>query len=308
MNKPLCTSWLLLGLALAAPAPAADRNPPPPAPAAGAPRQPPPAAPDTEKVAYLGIATSPMDRALAAQLKLPRGLGLTVVHVEAEAPAAALLKVHDVLTKVDDQLLFNYNQLAALIRMHRPGDEIVLSFFREGREQQGKAKLAERELSRRELEGGLRAFPGWPENPGGLLGPWEWGFRSQSPREPGNASRDNGPAGNGPPGDEHPEAAGEAFQPGQGVPLLPPLLPPPVVIRQFQRLNPDGSSVQVNSPGPGAYAVSIRDAAGKTLYSGMLHGPEHLEDIPESYRNQVRSLLQQAGSPPLQEHPAAPLP
>ena len=51
--------------------------------------------------------------------------------IEKGGPAeAAGLKELDVLWKIGDQMLVNEGQLAALLRLSKPGDEIVLSGFR----------------------------------------------------------------------------------------------------------------------------------------------------------------------------------
>src|SRR4051812_3591693 len=43
----------------------------------------------TEKAAFLGVAVSSAPGVIRDQLKLPRGVGLVVDHVEADSPAAA---------------------------------------------------------------------------------------------------------------------------------------------------------------------------------------------------------------------------
>src|SRR5258708_1330287 len=77
----------------------------------------------TEKAAFLGVSGSPVMPALREQLKLPKGVGLIVEHVEPKSPAeAAGIKQYDVLHKIGDQLLVNAHQLAVLVRMHKPGE------------------------------------------------------------------------------------------------------------------------------------------------------------------------------------------
>jgi membrane-associated protease RseP (regulator of RpoE activity) len=99
------------------------------------------------KVAHLGVAAGPIPELVAAQLKLPKGTGLAVEMVEPDSPAAAAgLKRNDVLTKIDDQILVNTPQLQVLVRLHKAGDEVKLTFIREGQVQTATAKLAEREV------------------------------------------------------------------------------------------------------------------------------------------------------------------
>ncbi len=101
---------------------------------------------EKEKVAYLGVETLPVDRTVAAQLGLPRDTGLVVRRVADGSPAASLLKEHDVLTKLDDQILIDMHQLSVLIRSRKAGDEVKLTVVRGGKETTIKAKLGEREV------------------------------------------------------------------------------------------------------------------------------------------------------------------
>lgn len=100
-----------------------------------------------EKGAYLGVATSPLTPALREQLELPQGVGLVVDTVPDDSPAGkAGLKQYDVLHKLDDQILVNQQQLAVLIRTFKPGYEVKLSIIRNGKPQEIKCQLIEREL------------------------------------------------------------------------------------------------------------------------------------------------------------------
>lgn len=101
---------------------------------------------EKEKVAYLGVETMPVDPTVAAQLGLPRGTGIVVRRVADGSPAASLLKQHDVLTKIDDQILVNMQQLTVLVRSHQAGDEVKLTYLRGGKETVSKVKLAEHEV------------------------------------------------------------------------------------------------------------------------------------------------------------------
>lgn len=106
-----------------------------------------PATMPKEKAAFLGLTTSPATATLREQLKLQRGIGLTVDFVDEDSPAnAAGVKQHDVLTKLDDQWLVNFQQLAVLVRMHKPGDTVKLTYIRQGESKTVDVKLIEREL------------------------------------------------------------------------------------------------------------------------------------------------------------------
>jgi len=98
----------------------------------------------TEKGTYLGLTASPVPPVVLDQLRLRPGIGLVVDFVRPESPAAAAgLKQNDIVEKFDDQLLVSIQQLAILVRMHKPGDEVKLSIIREAKPQVVAAKLAE---------------------------------------------------------------------------------------------------------------------------------------------------------------------
>jgi hypothetical protein len=100
-----------------------------------------------EKVTYLGTVTSVAPAALREQLKLPRGAGLVVDSVETKSAAeAAGIKQHDVLEKLNDQLLVNTEQFTALLRTMKSGDEVTLAIIHQGERQSVKAKLGEKEI------------------------------------------------------------------------------------------------------------------------------------------------------------------
>ena len=119
---------------------------------------------EKEKVAFLGVETMPVGRTVAAQLGLPRDTGLVVRRVSEGSPAAGLLQEHDILTKLDDQILIDMHQLSVLVRSHQAGDEVKLTFISGGKETTTKAKLGEREVPK--LAGDLM-MPGF----GGQGGP-----------------------------------------------------------------------------------------------------------------------------------------
>ena len=101
---------------------------------------------EKEKVTFLGVETAPVSRTLAAQLGLDRDTGLVVTHLAEKSPAADLLKEDDVLTKLDDQILINQQQLGVLVRAKKEGDEVRLTVIRGGKETTVKTKLGSREV------------------------------------------------------------------------------------------------------------------------------------------------------------------
>ncbi|MDI1250517.1 MAG: PDZ domain-containing protein [Lacunisphaera sp.] len=101
---------------------------------------------EKEKVPFLGVETAPVSRTLSTQLGLGRETGLVITKVSDKSPAAEVLKVDDVLTKLDDQILVNQHQLGVLVRAQKEGDEVKLTVIRGGKETTVKAKLATHEV------------------------------------------------------------------------------------------------------------------------------------------------------------------
>ncbi len=101
---------------------------------------------EKETVTFLGVVTSPVSATLSAQLGLPNGSGLVVGHVDENSPAATALKEHDILLKLDDQQLVDQHQLSVLIRQHKEGDEVTLTYVRGGKQATAKVKLGKHEV------------------------------------------------------------------------------------------------------------------------------------------------------------------
>jgi hypothetical protein len=99
----------------------------------------------TERVTFLGVETGPVSATLAAQLGLNEGAGLVVNHLVPDSPAAGVLKQHDILLKLDDQILIEQRQLAVLVRGYKEGDEVTLTYMRGGKQATAKVKLSKHE-------------------------------------------------------------------------------------------------------------------------------------------------------------------
>jgi len=92
---------------------------------------------------YLGVAMGEIPPLTRAQLGLPEGIGVSVEHVtKGSAAEKAGLKVNDIITQLDEQLIINSQQLQTLIRTKKPGEEVKLTYIRKGKEHKVKAKLS----------------------------------------------------------------------------------------------------------------------------------------------------------------------
>lgn len=140
---------------------------------------------EKEKVTYLGVETAPVSRTLSSQLGLPRDTGLAVTSVLGQSPAADVLKEDDVLTKFDDQILVNTQQLGVLVRARKEGDEVRLTIIRGGKELTVKARLAVREVPKLAdaffFRNGGPGAGGWP----GFISPEALAGLDRLPQLPG---------------------------------------------------------------------------------------------------------------------------
>ena len=127
---------------------------------------------EKEKVTYLGVMTGPVDRTLSTQLGLPKDIGLVVGDVMEKSPASDVLKRDDILTKFDDQLLIDTQQLSVLVRAKKEGEEVKLTLVREGKEMSVKVKLGVHEVPKvAEAFYFHHGGPGVPAWQGGFLSP-----------------------------------------------------------------------------------------------------------------------------------------
>ncbi len=101
---------------------------------------------EMESVTFLGVETSPVSGTLASQLGLTDGSGLVVNHVSEKSPASGVLKQHDILLKLEDQILIEQRQLAVLIRNRKDGEEVTITYLRGGKKETAKVKLAKRDM------------------------------------------------------------------------------------------------------------------------------------------------------------------
>lgn len=175
----LASSVLSFSLLNAADAPAPDIPPRGPNPNPGARRGAPEAGPglerrmqqgprrdwnEVERTTFLGVEVTLVPPVLGAQLGLAKGTGLVVERLSPRSPAANILKEHDVLTMLDDQILIDVRQLMVLVRNRKEGDEVTLTYLRGGAKATAKVRLLAQDMPKFP-QGGMpvpmppRAFP-----------------------------------------------------------------------------------------------------------------------------------------------------
>ena len=111
------------------------------------------------EAAYLGVRAEPIGTTLKRQLDLDYGLTLLLVAEDSPAQHAGL-EPHDILLSINDQMLINREQLAALVRVFGPGEPVELAFLRGGERHAVEVELGERALP--------ELMPGGFVAPGGM--------------------------------------------------------------------------------------------------------------------------------------------
>ena len=82
----------------------------------------------SDGVAYAGLNVGP--RIEAANATVPAGVGILVGFIDPKGPSAGKVEEGDVLTRLDDQMLFNSEQFRALVRTRKPGEKVKLTLVR----------------------------------------------------------------------------------------------------------------------------------------------------------------------------------
>jgi serine protease Do len=246
---------------------------------------------EIESVTFLGVETAPVSPTLTAQLGLADGTGLVIAQVALESPAAGVLKEHDVLLKLDDQLLIEQRQLSVLLRNHKEGDEITLTYLRGGKQATVRVKLAKHDVPKLSMQSGSLT-PG-----GGFGGGTFWA---------------GSPSGNFDVMVTNPSAPQERGSVERMLPLLGGAKAPGLRIFSESARSDGGPgenniSVRVNTGNShmvmdddkGSIELTIKDgkkelvaknAKGDQIYSGPVNTPEERKALPADVRERLERL------------------
>ena len=244
---------------------------------------------EKETVAFLGVEASPVSAALSAQLSLQRGTGLTVNHVVAKSPAASVLKEHDILLKLDDQILIETRQLSVLIRGHKEGDEVTVTYLRAGQKATATIKLGQQEVPKFSWTAGPngRAVAGMAGGQDGAIGFFTPGPEGER---------------------EHFDRVLSLIGRARGAPDVPPgAIPPPVRIQIEHGNGPGIRAMSVNtgnsnivfSDDEGALELTLADgvkslvaknAKGEQVFSGPVTTPDERKALPAEVRVRLEKL------------------
>ena len=250
-----------------------------------------------EPVTFLGVETMPASPTLASQLGLADGTGLVVTNVVPDSPATSVLKEHDILVKIDDQLLIEVRQLAVLVRNHKEGDEITVTYIRGGKQQTATVKLVKREMPKLSFQ-----YPGAGAHVGAVTGnivpPGLERTSGELQQRAGESAR----------------TQTESLADQTRIMGMLQSTPPQSSVRIIESevgpaagratmLHPGRSQI-VSSDGAGTLELKIdngqkeltaKDAHGTVLFAGPINTPEERKALPESVRSRLEKLLQMRG-------------
>mgnify|MGYP000042837044 FL=1 len=116
-----------------------------------------------DEVAYAGLNVGP--RAETAVAAVPTDVGIQVFFVDPKGPSAGKVEESDVLTRFDDQMLFNAEQFRAVVRTRQPGEKVKLTLVRRGEPMVLEIKLGARPAEKAAARAGR---PGVIETPNGI--------------------------------------------------------------------------------------------------------------------------------------------
>jgi hypothetical protein len=224
-------------------------------------------------IPFLGVETDPASSTLTEQLGLPDNTGLVVEEVVPGSAAAAALKRHDILLKLDDQVLIEPRQLSVLVRGHKVGDAVTVTFLRAGK--QGTASVT---LGRHEAP----KMSEWGEEGPGAM-PFKFNIQGLSREDMDRMlSLMNNPPMEPPP------------PPGVGPTPRPPA---PPNVSEFDVDVANSNIVYTDDQGTlaltiknGRKTLDARDPQGHELFSGPIDTPEQRRAMPAEVLGRLDKL------------------
>ncbi len=103
--------------------------------------------------AYIGIGMRPVDENVAERFGLDRPRGVRIDQVIKDSPAEkAGLKPLDIILKLDGKETNKSNEIQNAVALKNPGDEVVLTIFRDGKERDVRVKLGQRDTGKETVQ------------------------------------------------------------------------------------------------------------------------------------------------------------
>ena len=244
---------------------AADNRPADPARPAASPRR-------------LGTTFAPVPAAVREQLDLPDGVGLLVDAVEPGSPAAAGLKRFDILTRFNDQIVCNADQLATLLKLRKPG-AVPLTILRGGRERKiqvilPQADPADEQAPLAEAPGPAPGFPpGFAPGAGNLPGDLQ--------KQMEDLARQL---------QKQPFGAGG----GAGRSRTTRMTVSPQGNERIDTESDGTTTIEIRQSA-GKFSIEIRGADGAKIHAGRLDTDADRRRVPEKFRDRVERLMEEIG-------------
>jgi len=204
----------------------------------------------------------------------PKARGLVINYVDESGPSKGLIRQHDVLQKLNDQILVNGEQFVALVRMHKAGDTIKVTLIREAKSVTVEVKLGERQTAdASQADPAGNTFTTWAVE---SAGPWKQNL-SDYIVTPANIT-------NWGAGDATPTLiTGTAFSPTGSTLAVRALHAGPIRVD-------DGSWTIVLPTGDGQEMSVLESATGKIVYRGpVIKGEDdpHAALLPPDARQKI---------------------
>ena len=234
----------------------------------------------------LGTTFAPVPAAVREQLDLPDGVGLLVDAVEPGSPAAAGLKRFDILTRFNDQIVCNADQLATLLKLRKPGP-VPLTILRGGRERKiqvilPQADPADDEMPLAEAPGPAPGFaPGFP--PG-----FAPGFAPGAGNVPGDLQKQMEDLARQL--QKQPFGAGG----GGGRSRTTRMSVSPQGNERIDTESDGTTTIEIRQSA-GKFSIEIRGADGAKIHAGKLDTDADRRRVPEKFLDRVERLLEEIG-------------
>jgi membrane-associated protease RseP (regulator of RpoE activity) len=234
-----------------------------------------------------GTTFAPVPDAVREQLDLPEGVGLLLDSVEPGSPAAvAGLKRFDILTRFNDQIVCNADQVATLIKLRKPGP-VPLTILRGGRERKiqvilPQADPADDEMPLAEAPGPAPGFapgqaPGFPP-----------GFAPGAGNLPGDLQKQMEDLARQL--QKQPFGAGG----GGGRSRTTRMSVSPQGNERIDTESDGATTIEIRQSA-GKFTLEIRGADGAKVHAGKLDTEADRRRVPEAYRDRVEHLLEEIG-------------
>ena len=254
---------------------AADNRPADPARPAASPRR-------------LGTTFAPVPAAVREQLDLPDGVGLLVDAVEPGSPAAAGLKRFDILTRFNDQIVCNADQLATLLKLRKPG-AVPLTILRGGRERKIQVILPQADPA--DEQAPLAEAPGLGPAPGFAPGPapgFPPGFAPGAGNLPGDLQKQMEDLARQL--QQQPFGAGG----GGGRSRTTRMSVSPQGNERIDTESDGTTTIEIRQSA-GKFSIEIRGADGAKIHAGRLDTDADRRRVPEKFRDRVERLMEEIG-------------